>query len=663
MTAPDDPCALLTVGEAEAQNSVLIRQRILEVDLPSGGPAGDHSVSLLSRFNPVLGSASAIATALSSREAPTRFRATVVPTELGPSHRHGLDEQIRAVARARRHLDEHPELSWMIDRVDTTLQDLRASAASPLLVAELALTSETPLPETFCRVVGAAHTSESDVLRRGAWTTVAGQRLILGGFDVEAAPADHVSALRLGLPAYGYLLPTTLRDLVSLSECPLAWPVPVNGAVPGVPREESPPRLRTDALAPKFDEPVLAHDPAGAPIAIPWSRRTTHVFISGVTGSGKTTLLDAMVRADVTSARPFFVVDFHGQWHRRLLGICADAGLRPVVLDVADGDTARLEMTPALQVVEGAVVNREQVAAAARRLCDAFTSHLNPEWSGPVWHSRAVAVLELAAAYRVELATVLGWVLDPDALDDAVEHPHLSSISRGVLASMARQRSGDGLHGLEWTQSKWTALAAGPARRLLAVPGAGVDLAAALLCGTPVLVNLSALSPADASVFAHITLHDVLEGIFSAGPDPKRQIAGYVDEAHRALPHNLERAWAESRKFGLALTVASQSVLQFPTVAADLALSSGTVIAFRQAPAASRILGEVLGIDSPELTTLPDLDAIIRLAGSGACGARVSPYPPAPAPSSPAPPQPLPEADLAPGFRLLEQLTAPETAY
>ena len=148
----------------------------------------------------MLNSIEKVARALVTRTAPTRFRSTILPTELGPDERAELDADIRLVASARNHIADFPELRHTLERAETTLHDLKASFSSPLLCAEVALVSSEPLPEMFCRAVGSAHTSESDVLRGNGHTTVAGQNLLLGGFEIHPGPGDHAAALRQGLP-------------------------------------------------------------------------------------------------------------------------------------------------------------------------------------------------------------------------------------------------------------------------------------------------------------------------------------------------------------------------------------------------------------------------------------------------------------------------------
>ena len=164
-------------------------------------------------------------------------------------------------------------------------------------------------------------------------------------------------------------------------------------------------------------------------------------------------------------------------------------------------------------------------------------------WSGVVYQLVAVPSLLMAAAHEVELGTSVTWMSDPATLRQAADHPALPQQARSVLLSLAQQLAGaDGHAKSQWVQAKTSSIASGPGRRLFAAAGQGVDLAQALLSGRSVLVDLSGMSPGDASVSAHLILGRVLDHVMAVGPDLDRQISVYVDEAHRAVPRNLERA-------------------------------------------------------------------------------------------------------------------------
>ena len=644
---PADPRPLLELTPADTTHATLIRQRTVDLDV-RGGPLGVTNVEMLSRFNPVANSSENIARALVARTAPTRFRATVLTYELGPDDVARLDEQIRAVSQARRNTVDYPEQALTLERAERTLLDVKASFGSVVFISELALISPQLLPEVFVRTVAGAFTSDLDVLRRRGATTVAGQTLLLGGHEHEPAPPDHLEALRAGVPVTAGTRMRTLRDLVTLTECPLAWPVPVNEPIPGLPTTVARPRPRVDALIPTCDpgtETILGVDPQGLPVAQPQAVRCTHTVITGSPGTGKTTVVDLQQAADVAVGRALLSIDFHGTQHDRVLARHHQYGLSPLVLSASDGRGVRMALLPALRYRS----QLEDAAAAAHEIADVFTSHLPAEWAGVVFRQLAEALLEMASAHEVEIGTALTWLSDPVALRAAAEHPALSRLTRSVLLSLAQQlNSADGHSKVQWVQAKFSSLTSGPGRRLLAGAGQGVELGQALLSGRSVLVDLSGMTSADASVAAHLILGRVLDHVMAVGPDADRQISVYVDEAHRAVPRSMERAWAEARKFGLAFTVATQTHQQFTDVARDLALGAGTVVALRQSPAAAEQMQAILDVPARELTSLPNLEALVRVTGEPAVTVTVPVYDDLGPLSTREPSRPLPSLDLTP---------------
>ena len=56
-----------------------------------------------------------------------------------------------------------------------------------------------------------------------------------GGFEVEHDPVGHIDAVRSGIPLRGGLLDRDLRDLWTLCDAPVGWPLTTEIAHVGVP--------------------------------------------------------------------------------------------------------------------------------------------------------------------------------------------------------------------------------------------------------------------------------------------------------------------------------------------------------------------------------------------------------------------------------------------
>jgi hypothetical protein len=268
---------VLDVPADEVAHSALIRQRTVPIE---ASEARDD-VEVLSRFNPVVAPWSAVASALFTRSAATRVRATVMPTEVAVTDRLGIDAEL---AKARTLLEasrDRVDVRNSAERAIETLVDLGASLSSPALCVEIAVASSEPLEELFVRHLGSCFTSETGVVRQRGQTVVAGQRVFLGGFDIERQPRGLGDALRLGLPLRGGVGARGLVDLITLTECPLGWPVPAGGPVPTIGtdllRRLPAPRALREGIA-------VGSDAGGEQVCLPTTALARHAFVCGRPG-------------------------------------------------------------------------------------------------------------------------------------------------------------------------------------------------------------------------------------------------------------------------------------------------------------------------------------------------------------------------------------------
>lgn len=620
MFAPPDVINLTHTAE----HSALIRQRTVAVGV------GSETVDVVSRFHPTVEPWLTISRRLVAFDRPVTVRATMLATGLSPLDRLELDH---AVTRLHAIAERAPanirfDLVSQVDRGLATLIDLQASYTSPVFIAEIAVRSPQPLPESFIRSISAALTSETEVHRQDGGVIVAGHRHILGGFEIERDPEGLALALATGLPLRGGTGPRELRDLVTLTESPIGWPVPSGGPIPTVdplPASDRPVPQRLRAPNGNAeDATVLGTSEDGSSIAHPIELRPLHTLITGTWGSGKSTVLTRMALDDLRNGRPFLFIDPHGTAADWLCAFAEFLGVPVIVLDPEDGDTSRLSPFPKLRT-DGR--NRTQVEDAVAHLADAVASSLSdPDWAGPRWQATVRSMFEVGAAHGAELAEVVTWLNDPRELSIRLDHASVSPLARSTLGNLSRGPSSDADSVRGWASSKLHAIASGPARRIFDRAGSGIDLADAVGKGVPIIVNLGALSTSEAELVGHLTLARVLHAAMHRAPDARTLFSCYVDEAHRFPVRGLSRVLAEGRKFGIGLVLATQALSQLPGELADLAMGVGTSIAFRATPDTAGRLSVLFDTPPAELTRLPDLRCAIAVAGVGATQIAVPPY-------------------------------------
>ncbi|MDP1793393.1 MAG: hypothetical protein Q8K63_04565 [Acidimicrobiales bacterium] len=580
-------------------------------------------VQVVSRFSPTIEPWFAVVDHLRRADEAIRVRATVLATELSPSDRIELDSGLARCQAIRDRNPDRRDVAFDADRAEATLLDLRASLASPSLVSEIAICSERELPDTFLRSVASCFTSETDVLRQQGRVVVASNRLLLGGFEIVRNPPLWKEGQSLGVPVSGGLASRELRHLLTLTESPVGWPAPWHGALPSKPTHVPRPVLDTPRVLPDDDAVPMGVADAGRVVTLPSALRTRHMLVTGSWGAGKTTLLFAQVLADLRGDRPFVFVDPHGTAADGLIAFAHALGRDPLVIDAADGATARLRPLPQMK---GARKNRTSVEREIRRVSDAVASSLpNAEWAGPLWFANFEALLEVVAVHGGELIDAATWLNDPIQLKERIAHPTVSDLTRSTLTNLLVS-TGNSADVRSWVSSKLHPLVSGDVRRIVHRAGKGVDVAQVVADGRPVIVSLAALSTSEANLVGHLVLSCVFEMALTRPVGERSLITCYVDEAHRFPTRGLSRMMTEGRKFEIALALSTQSLGQLTGDLADLALACGSLVAFRATPDTATRLAPMLGVPAYELTGLADLQAVVRLQGGTPTSISVPPY-------------------------------------
>jgi hypothetical protein len=619
---PVDPSEVLESPTAEMAHTALVRQQMVAVDV------ADEQVELLSRFNPVMDSWSPIGRLLIERAVPMRVRATVLATELSIDDRMSLRRSLDHVQRLSVCEPSNADARFSLERATSTLVDIKASFSSPLLAVEVAVTSAFALPDPTLRAIGSAFTSKTDVLRQLGHVVVAGQRRLLGGFELQRDPPGLTEALQSGIPLHGGMGSRGLRDVVTLTESPIGWPVPAGGPIPTIPTMIT----RTRPIPPELTEGLfVGFGQGGNDVRIPPAEAARHALITGETGSGKSTFLVATALARLRQGQPFIFIDPHGQAVGDHIAAHAEAeGIPLAVLDATDGASEALSPFPALRRDQR---NLPEVTLAVGHFADAITSSLRDgDWSGPRWRQHFMAIGYLAASHRVHLAEAVAWYADTRGRMDLLAHPALPESARRTLLLLNAAKSDEAATLIDWVVCKVDPLATGPAKRLLAAPGKGIDLGKLVAEGRSLVVNLAGLGLADGALVGHLILSGVLDAAISQTDLPHSYFV-FVDEAPRFPAKNIERVIAEGRKFHVSLFLAAQHLSQFPNDSLrDTVTAASVKLAFRQTPegAGAHQLAHMFDVLPPELSDQPDLHALLRVGRYPVTSVQVPHYEDAP---------------------------------
>jgi len=618
------PLLLLDLPGTAATHSALIRQ------VERTMPIADRRIKVLSRFNPPFDPMGKVASLLLERGAPTSVRTTILATTLSVADHLELDASLVQANRLSPTDWMNPEDEWNLKRIVTTLIDLKTSFTTPLLIGEVACFSDDALPETLLRAVAGAFTSESGVTRRQDRVVVAGGSFILGGFELERGPSGVGEALSIGLPLSGGLRPRQLRDLFSLTESPVCWPIPFGlQGVPSIPMRTIRARQVADEL---LSGTWVGAGPGGVQIHIPESATNRHALVLGESGSGKSRFQAQQAVTCLRTGTPFILIDPHGSLAEHVMAHARSLGREVTLLDADASQGVALSPFPALDSLHG---NIDDVSGGIGRTADAIAGTTDPAYTGPRWRQFFMTIGMIASVYRIKFGPALDRFADEQSRAAMIKDSLLPSMSIRTLRLLNDAGSRDTAETVDWTISKLDAITSGVSRRLLTAPGEGLDIAQLMREGRSLVINLAGLTNAELILIGSISLATIIDAAKRERLTNTYRVL--VDEAPLFHVQQMESIFAEGRKFNLSLTLAAQSLDQFPRGSMQDAVAAAAVkLAFRQSALVAPQVAHLMNVEPAELYDQPDLHAFLKVNRFPATWVQLPPYeaPPAAPPNS-----------------------------
>lgn len=408
----------------------------------------------------------------------------------------------------------------------------------------------------------------------------------LRSWELAAGPAA-VDAMRRALVALEPASSGPARADVRTAAITLALPGPAPSAA-----------ARTLVGAPVHgalpaEGPVLGRVPRPngrmAPYRLPWEQRRHHVALFGGTGAGKTVTLERLILSDLEAGRGVLVIDPHGD-------LCA------AVADVVGEAPGTLRIDP--REPGGAPLDllHPDPAVANGLVASAMAELWPPEFSGPAFqHHVSIASRALhAVGEPLCIAALHRWFSERDwrrALLDRLDEVDLTSLKPAVAALDLPSEHDQRL--TDWVASKFSPLACGGGAALFdGVPEVRWEERVAR--GDAVVVGLptGVLGEAGARMVGRMLLTRVAYALARQGELPeqeRRPFSVIVDEAHLLAGPAMAGLFAQARKFGGSVVVATQTPSQLEPHL-DLVLSNvQSVLSGRLTTRAAAPLRERIG--------------------------------------------------------------------
>lgn len=323
-----------------------------------------------------------------------------------------------------------------------------------------------------------------------------------------------------------------------------------------------------------------------AEIRLSTADRLRHAYLVGRTGTGKSTLLQNMALQDIEAGLGVGIIDPHGDLVENLLPRIPAHRRHDVIL-LDPGDVAR-PMGLNILDVKGTHAQNVVISDFIGLLYTLFDPNrvgmIGPRFENAVRNSMLLA-MDISGSTFIEVVRILTDKSFREKCLELVTDPIVKSYWTDVAPNIARMGDGDML---DYVTSKFGRFINDRLmRNIIGQSHNALDLRGIMNDGKILLVNLAkGKMGSEASHFLGLLL---MPQIFVAAlsranlPEAQRRLfCLYVDEFHNFTTPTFSTMLAESRKYGVALTVANQFISQLtPNIREAVFGNVGTLLSFR----------------------------------------------------------------------------------
>lgn len=332
---------------------------------------------------------------------------------------------------------------------------------------------------------------------------------------------------------------------------------------------------------------------------LPWEQRALHTFVCGGTGSGKSQLIARMAAHDLDRGRAVVLLDPHGDLADLVLGLVPPERAHEVVLiDPASERTAAIDVLPPTG----------DVAQRVGALNDGLAQMSGDTFQFTRWRRRAtLAVAAIDEAPNVDTTV---HALDRFLTDEQVRIGLQLSLGE---SRMARRLAKSDRMFWDGAQRSGPLVASAARHAFDHAPRYRLDTH---LAGGHVVIarlGLGTLGSADVTSIGTLFLARLLAAIASLEPSTSRQMSVFVDEAHLfAGGRVLGAMLAQTRKFGAALTLATQTPSRLGALLPEVLTNCATTLAMKLPICEASAFSDIAGPQSVRtIGRLPRFHAVI----------------------------------------------------
>ena len=343
--------------------------------------------------------------------------------------------------------------------------------------------------------------------------------------------------------------------------------------------------------------------------------RLMHLYVIGQTGTGKSTLLFNMARQDAEAGIGLCLVDPHGDLARQ---VSQSLKVEHIYWELAD-PKCPYGYNPLTKVA------RHVRPLVTSGFIDALKKQWADAWGARMEHLLRYAILALLDQPQADIRDIMRLFVEKDFRTQVVsriQDPQIWSFWTQEYPKMNYQTAVDGVAPIA---NKLGAFLAHPVvRKAICEPDTPLRFRQIMDEGQVLIVNLAKgrLGTDNANVLGGLIVSSIMNASFSRYGIPehsRRPFALYVDEFHSFTTSALASMMAETRKYGLAMTLAQQHIVQAEKEVFEAVLgNAGSLMVFRVGAQDTPLFQRQLGtVSVPDLVNLPNYRAFAQVMVNG----------------------------------------------
>ncbi|MBI4159898.1 type IV secretion system DNA-binding domain-containing protein [Candidatus Wolfebacteria bacterium] len=310
--------------------------------------------------------------------------------------------------------------------------------------------------------------------------------------------------------------------------------------------------------------------------------RRRHIYVVGKTGVGKSKLLELLARQDIAYGYGLCLIDPHGEFIDDILGFIPRERIKDVVLIDPSDINFPISFNPL------ANVRPELKHQLAQGLIEVMEKQFGANWTPRLEHVFRFTVLALLDYPNATLRGMISMLTDRPYRQRVIEYIEDDMVKRFWAIEFDDWSEKFDTDAIIPLVNKLGQFLSNPLlRHIFAQKENTIDLEAIMASQKILLINLSKgkLGEENSSFFGSMFVTKLQQaGMARAAMPPaeRKDFYIYADEFHNLVTATFVNLFTESRKYGLAMTVANQYLAQLlPAVQATVLGNVGTLVVFR----------------------------------------------------------------------------------